>query len=67
MNTQRATGSYFKWKKDRPSAYWGETALDYAVATNQVDIVDILMGFEYIEGKEGNFDRMNETKEPKFK
>jgi len=44
LNIQRATGNFFKGTGDN-SVYYGETALDFAVATNQIEMVDLLMGY----------------------
>jgi len=45
LNTQRATGSFFKGEKSN-TVFMGETALDFAICTNQREMVDILMGYE---------------------
>jgi len=44
LNKQRATGEFFKETGDN-SVYYGETALDFAVSTNQIKMVDLLMGY----------------------
>jgi len=44
LNIQRATGDFFKGTGDN-SVYYGETALDFAVSTNQIKMVDLLMGY----------------------
>merc|ERR1719419_653886 len=57
LNKQRAVGSFFKETGDN-TVYYGETALDFAVATNQINMVDLLMGYpeQTINGK-GKFNR----------
>jgi len=44
LNTQRAIGTFFQGKGP-DTVYWGETALDFAVSTNQLGMVDILLGY----------------------
>jgi len=44
LNKQRAVGAFFKETGDN-TVYYGETALDFAVATNQIKMVDLLMGY----------------------
>jgi len=44
LNKQRAIGDFFKETGDN-SVYFGETALDFAVSTNQIEMVDLLMGY----------------------
>jgi len=55
LNHQRATGTFFRESGD-DSVYYGETALDFAVSTNQTEMVDLLMGYSNpgIRGK-GDF------------
>jgi len=43
LNKQRAIGTFFEKTGDN-SVYYGETAIDFAVSTNQIDMVDLLMG-----------------------
>jgi len=52
LNEQRAVGKFFEKTGDN-SLYYGETALDFAVSTNQINMVDLLMGYSEstIEGK----------------
>jgi len=44
LNSQRAVGEFFQKTGDN-SVYYGETALDFAVSTDQTDMVDLLMGY----------------------
>lgn len=44
LNLQRATGDFFLKTSD-DCIYYGATALDFAVSTDQKDMVDLLMGY----------------------
>jgi len=44
LNEQRATGEFFQGLRDQ-TVYLGETALDFAVSTNQKKMVNLLMGY----------------------
>jgi len=56
LNTQRATGSFFKGEKSN-TVFMGETALDFAICTNQREMVDILMGYEnYLDVEEDSIE-----------
>jgi len=44
LNSQRAIGDFFRETGDN-SVYYGETALDFAVSTNQIKMVDLLLGY----------------------
>jgi len=45
LNKQRAVGPFFQGKEPN-TVYLGDTALDFAVCSNQLDMVDLLMGYE---------------------
>jgi len=50
LNSQRAVGLFFQGKEPN-TVYWGDTALDFAVCSNQIDMVDLLMGYVEEDGK----------------
>jgi len=66
LNTQRATGVFFQGEVSN-SVFFGETALDFAVSTNQLDMVDILMGFNWTPKDTDWIDFSNEHSKEKRK